>query len=269
MSRTEPWKKIIEEERDPLPSPSSPLVEEVVILDEPPIVNEGTCRRIVEDTPIPNAQPERELMAYSPISPVRFPGTLEVLERNPSDLLALSNAAPAVVSEPREEAKMLQGGVAWLILKYLYDRHQLQVSGEELAELLTRSPALLRQAEMVPVIIATVHALAGIPDLRNVFLRWLFVEPALLVPDLSGSAGLVSDLKPWEEDLLWSIETWSLALEVIMRLLAQDPLQTELAFISTLAEVFALAGPSKWKIGVITATLFTLKRSPWFWPLLL
>lgn len=272
MSRTEPWEKKVEEEVEPVPSPSSSLVEEVVILDEidqPPVVNEGICCRIVEDTPIPNAQPRKEIMTYSPVSPVRAPGTTEASELDPSGLLALSNTASAVVSEPREEEKMLQGGIAWLILKYLYDRQRLHVSAKEFDELLMRSPVLLRQAHMVPAVIATVHTLAGIPDLRNVFLRWLFVEPALLVPDLSGSSGLASDLQPWEENSLWSVETWSLALEIIMRLLAQDPLQTELAFIDTLSEVFALAGPSKWKIGVITATLFTLRRSPWFWPMLL
>lgn len=103
----------------------------------------------------------------------------------------------------------------------------------------------------------------------KVLQRWEAEMPDTGAPDLNVSAGLADTLRPWEGFNYWTFDSWALAVDVVSAFVGQPGTITETAFLEQMSDVMTQATGLGWQVPIIVATLFVLKKSGWFWDLLI
>ena len=232
---------------------ASPLVDRRVVKlerqkEESPVA--GCSRTCVS----PSLGSTSDAMDYPPIEP---------------SALLMIRSLPAEMECPGNPSPLRVKGMSWLALKTLYDLGRLSLSEDDVRVIADSNPIVYKYIDVFGVALATVQTLAGLPTLRETLFRWIEEQPRLVVPDLSGSLGFCQELKPWEETPWWNFDMWVLGMEIIPKFLALDPSVSEEEFLQTLHSEKEQASPKRWRVFVAVATLFAVKRAPWFWPFLL
>ena len=154
-----------------------------------------------------------------------------------------------------------------MLVRYFYERGPLEFGRTELDALLESTPALLTCAETVPIVVATIHTVATVPRILDVINRWRR-EVGDPTPESAYGQGNGLALTPWKEENLWTFRTWTLAMEVSHRFLAQTNTLSEEVFLASLTDLLDPVGREWWKVETIVTTLFTIKKAAWFWPFL-
>ena len=191
---------------------------------------------------------------YPPIDP----SYLLMIRSLPGEVECLRNPSPLKVK-----------GMAWMALKTLYDLGRLSLSEDDVHAIAASNPTVYKYLDVFGVALATVQTLAGLPTLRETLSRWSEEQPRMIVPDLSGSLGFSHGLRPWEETPWWNFDTWVLGMEIIPKFFALHPSVSEDEFLQSLRSEKEQAIPSQWRVLVMVASLFAVKKAPWFWPFLL
>jgi hypothetical protein len=145
---------------------------------------------------------------------------------------------------------------------------KLEPSDEEMCELESSCSGISALGEALPIIIATTQALAHWPSIKAVVRRWVAEAPGLVSSDELEKGRKDKEFPPWSGFRWWTIETWSLAMDIVASYLAKGEGLPEREFLRDLKEERWQAGGQEWKIDVIVATLFTIKKSGWFWGML-
>lgn len=265
MSQVNPDGPTSFKEEDSAEVPDPGLEEEVIIVssDESGRTSPSAYIRMMTGDECPARQPDSSQLSEGEGD------VLEDLFRNPSSLLALDVVNPRTSGPESPFSRLRAGGVAWLVLRSLYNVGSLEISPEQASDILHSSTVLRGQIDVLGVALATVQALASQPLLRDLFSRWVVSAPNPGDIDLDSSLGLGANLRPWEEEILWSFDSWALVMAILPRFIAKSHILCEQEFLEMLSDLNGFPGVFPWKVETIVATLYVVKSSYWFWPLLL
>src|SRR5688572_19825592 len=198
---------------------------------------------------------------------------------DPHDLaiLAAMFQNPSVPEIPPEDApedlvqiirttRTEMGGLVWIVLNFLFKKGRLDLSESDLDELVSSSVHVTELAEAVPIILLTVQTVATTPRINRVLRKWAVGVEGLAALDPTPTP--LVDLKPWDGPQFWSFEDWAQAAEVVARFLLCPEIPLEAEFKARVVDIRDLAGTQGWKIPIMVATLFGLRKATWLWDLM-
>ena len=249
--------------------------------DYDPFLGMGVTDEILVKGPIKKCRVVTGSHASTPMPQLtREPLDVPSLESNPipDPMLTASpgrNVASNSPTTARDEAcntpsfRLMAGGVVSLTLQYLHKQGHLGVTQKDLGRMTELCATVRDNAQLIPVVVATVHALVGIPLLRRTLVRWSRKENVQfdVLPKTGKSPGVI--LRPWEAPTLWSFGVWSVATQLAAKFAGQRRPPIESIFSGRAEGIYRQVEHEWWVVEAVIATLFIIKDSSWFWPLLL
>ena len=207
------------------------IESEAARMEEPIVVSSGETTRtpsspdskcnMIDAESVANMGPTPDVsLACPPSSPVPDPdGVGRVGEDSPesSRMASPSLESEVVASVPR----LRMEGIAWVVIKSLADLGRLEMTRSEYREILSKSPVMRQNSDMVLITIATVQSLASFPQIREAVENWASVMPGILVRDLS-SMGFGHSLEPWNCRNMWAFDLWAAVNRIIPKFLVLD-----------------------------------------------
>lgn len=253
------------------------IESEAARMEEPIVVSSGEttrtpsspdskCNLIDAGSVVDIGPPPDVSLTCPPSSPVPDPdGVGRVGEDSPE---SSRMASPSLESEVVTNVPRLRmDGIAWIVLKSLADLGRLEMTRSEYRELLSKSPVMRQNSEMVLITIATVQSLASYPQIREAVENWASVISGILVRDLS-CMGFGHSLEPWNCRNLWAFDLWAAVNRILPKFLVLDITTDAQDFINRMQEDPLLSDRSPSEIEMVVSALFTIRDSPWFWPFL-
>ena len=159
-------------------------------------------------------------------------------------------------------------GVIQVIFEFLFARKTLSLSDKDFAELEASSDEVKRLAELIPVVLVVLQEVARNPRFPQVLAWWEESVPCRVTIEKVGPRANPADLKPWQGFWWWSFETWAMAGEVVSSFLEPREVPLEEDFLNNLKDLKAYSEGQEWKIPIMVAVLYTLRKSSWLWDLL-
>jgi hypothetical protein len=200
---------------------------------------------------------------------------------DPHDLaiLAAMFRNPSVPENPPEDApeglvqiirttRTEMGGLVWIVLNFLCKKMCLELTEADFEELVNSSVHITELAEAVPIILLTVQTVATTHKINRVLRKWAEGIEDLAELNPTPVPDSLERLKPWDGPQFWSFEDWARAAEVVARFLLCPQIPSENEFRARVADIRELAGTQGWKVPIMVATLFGLRKATWLWNLL-
>lgn len=160
---------------------------------------------------------------------------------------------------------LVSDGLTFHVLEVVMDQGHLLISNQQLNEISRLSAAAFDNRYKLTVIVFSVQALALTLDLDVTLRRWAKGENLVFSKPLTFQSELPR-VQPWDNPYLGSNNIWSPASRIASRFASQKKPPTESRFHADLTNC---SGHQPWVIPLIVSTLFVVKDSSWFWPVLL
>lgn len=248
--------------------------DESLVDSEAPPLSDSTPSRSADYGASEDNEDQRSVVVlsgpYSPISSAEAPRSptpeesLQELLDEASSLLFGPTARgplPMLLPSPRIQ----YGGVIWLVSSFLHGQGHIGSSNQAIRNMELFVPAYLGKESLVRIILATMQALACIPQAKEIFLYWAARGGRDFGNLEETAAGRCPQLQPWTSGDCWSFGTWALAVQVATRFLDQETVEPEEMFVERIRDLYAAAGPDVWIVDVMVMTLFFLHSAKWFW----
>ena len=233
-----------------------------------------------DEEELPCSQPQTcGVIRMLTVSPTPEEKVLNLMD--PEDLAELQSLVAGIVP-PAPEApagdyarvevihttRIKIGGLISVVLDFMFRKHRIDIDDRDLNELINVSTEVGKLEEALPIIFATIQAVAHTPNLAKFLEWWRQGLEGLQFASAPGPSDRAKVQKPWEGYRFWTFETWSLADAVTARFMLHQETPSEDDFLASLTELRKTAGLQGWKVGIIVATLFGIRRAPWFWDLM-
>jgi hypothetical protein len=187
----------------------------------------------------------------------------------PAPLLEVPDNDPYFVGRMTTTTRLRLSGVIWNVLQWLYKVQTLDLSDVEM-DALSRSSSIVKSLdEAIPLVLVTVQTLAGVPQLGRILDGWAGKDQEQTGTEPAEGLGKDPSYTPWLGFNYWTYDCWVVAQEVISSFLTRGSDMPEALFLESLREEKEIAGLHRWKVPIIVATLYSIKKAPWLWPLLL
>ena len=125
-------------------------------------------------------------------------------------------------------------------------------------------PTSVAVDESLPVIAAVTEALSVMPGGMDVLREWAEKENRSAGRSGVPQHPLRVNLS-YREEATYTFCTWSLALRVVSKFVAQKTLSSESEFFASLVDVYYQAAGDGWMLDTMVQALFVYKDLDWLW----
>lgn len=136
------------------------------------------------------------------------------------------------------DQRIQTGGTIWIVLRHLHNQGHVEVNKEDLEKITDRAPELKAKSLVLPVILATIQALACTPCASETLLHWACIEGHPNLPCLDNNLVKGPQLQPWNKSEVWPFGIWALAAQVVNQFLQQGQPKAEQVFLASLSDLY-------------------------------